>query len=85
VIALVRDQVWSGKDSFAKLHRLLVASGCPDVPSVDTLARAVRQLQVETGEPGLLRPRRVRQKATPGSLPQNSPGEGKKIISASSR
>ena len=64
VLALVRAGEWSGKASIGRLHRLLVAMGRPDVPSVDTLARLVDRLHRETGEPGLLRIARRRRKQT---------------------
>jgi hypothetical protein len=45
VLALVHDRKWSGEDRITTLHHLLVASGRSEVPSQDTLARLVDQLQ----------------------------------------
>jgi len=64
VLALVWDGAWSGKDSFTKLRRLLLASAHSDVPSADTLARLVRRLHRETGEPELFRRARVKRSRT---------------------
>jgi hypothetical protein len=55
ILGFVHEGTWSGKDSIAKLHRLLINSGRTDVPSPDTVARFVDQLRRETGEPGFLR------------------------------
>jgi hypothetical protein len=60
VLTLVRDGAWSAKDTFTKLRRLLLARGHSDAPSVDTLARLVRDLHRETGIPELFRRPRVR-------------------------
>jgi hypothetical protein len=60
VLARIHDGEWDGKGSIAKLRRLLVVSGAPDIPSIDTLTRLVDQLFSETSEPGLLRIARVR-------------------------
>jgi hypothetical protein len=62
VLTLVHDNKWSGRDPISALHRLLVASGRSDVPSQDTLARLVDQLQREMGAAALLRIRRARRK-----------------------
>jgi hypothetical protein len=62
VLALVHDGEWTAAAGIMKLHRLLVALGRSDVPSVDTLARLVDQLHRETGEVGLLRTTRRRRK-----------------------
>ena len=59
VLALVNYLKWNGKDGITTLHRLLVASGRPDVPSQDTVARLVDQLHRETGDMKLLRVTRV--------------------------
>ena len=60
VLALVRDNKWSGKDPISVLHRMLVASGHSEAPSQDTLARLVDQLHRETGKAGLFRSPRTR-------------------------
>jgi hypothetical protein len=60
ILALVLDGDWSAKETFTKLRRLLLARGDSDAPSVDTLARLVRDLHRERGESGLYRPARVR-------------------------
>jgi hypothetical protein len=62
VLALVRDEKWSGKASITVLHGLLAKSGRPGVPDADTLARLVDQLHVEMGDPKLRRVKRVRQR-----------------------
>jgi hypothetical protein len=58
VTAIVRE----GKISIAELRRRLIASGRTDIPSEDTLARAVDQLYRETGEAIFRRPKRARRK-----------------------
>src|SRR5258705_2442465 len=65
VVALVHDDKWNDKNPISALHRLLVASGRSDVPSQDTLARLVDQLNRETGEAALLRTPRPRRKRSP--------------------
>jgi hypothetical protein len=50
------------KTGVAALCRRLLASGRPDVPSRDTLARLVDQLYAETGEPEFRRTKRSRRK-----------------------
>jgi hypothetical protein len=62
VIALVRDQKWTGEVGITKLQRILIASGRSDIPSPDTLTRLVDQLHQETGEPGLFRKKLARRK-----------------------
>lgn len=62
VMALVRDQKWTGQVGITELHRILVDSGRIDVPSPDTLTRLVDQLHRETGEPGLFRKKPARRK-----------------------
>jgi hypothetical protein len=62
VMALVRDQKWTGEVGITELHRILVDSGRTDVPSPDTLTRLVDQLHQETGEPELFRKQLARRK-----------------------
>jgi hypothetical protein len=66
VFALVRSGSWSGKESIAKLHRILKRER-PGVPSPDTLARMVDELHRETGDSGLLRTRRARPNQNQGA------------------
>jgi hypothetical protein len=60
VLVSVREGAWNGRDPITNLHRHLVRSRRPDVPSCDTLARVVDQLHDETGELELCRYRRSR-------------------------
>jgi hypothetical protein len=62
VMALVRDQKWSGEVGITKLRRILIDAGRTDVPSPDTLTRLVDQLHHETGEPEILRKKPARRK-----------------------
>jgi hypothetical protein len=62
IIAIVRNEIWSGKLPVTQLRRLLIEAG-RNVPSADTLARRVDKLHDATGDPRLRRrmraPRRV--------------------------
>jgi hypothetical protein len=56
-----REKGWTSAPSVTELHRLLTGQGL-NVPSVDTLARAIDALFAKTGEPWLGRRRRVRRR-----------------------
>jgi hypothetical protein len=58
VMAMGQDGTWNRQQSVTELRGLLAASDRTNLPSADTLTRLVDQLHVETGDPGLRRPRR---------------------------
>ena len=58
IMARVNEGGWSARQGVPKLRRLLASAGYEDVPSVDTLARLVKELHRETGEPNLFKPSR---------------------------
>jgi hypothetical protein len=57
-LTLVQSGQWSSKDGIAKLHRLLISSGQPNIPSHDTLSRLVDQMHSETGKTAFFRTKR---------------------------
>jgi hypothetical protein len=63
ISAVVERQQWSAQHGIAKLHRLLVETDRPGVPSRDTIGRLVARMYRETGDPTLARKHRARRKA----------------------
>jgi hypothetical protein len=53
ILELVNANTWKRHNGLPRLYRLLTACGDVDVPSPDTLDRAVKQLYRETGHPNL--------------------------------